>query len=176
MGSFSYGFPNIINYGETMVKTYIGIDNGISGAIAILDDVPRVCLMPTYKVGVSEFIDPTELMEILLSVDDPFVVFEQGQKNPLFGTKGNFSNGYSFGVVNAVLKLGKIPHTLVNPKTWQKVMFKDIKKDKGTKGASIEVCGRLYPNLCIKTERMMKPHDGMADAVMMATYGKMLNL
>jgi hypothetical protein len=160
-----------------MVKTYIGIDNGISGAIAILDTIPRLHLMPTYKVAKSEYIDPTELMEILLGVDDPFVVFEQGQKNPLFGTKGNFSNGYSFGVVNAVLKLGKIPHTLVNPQTWQKVMFKDVKRDKGTKGASIEVCRRLYPLLSLKPEgkRFLKPHDGMADALMMAAYGKMCN-
>jgi len=174
-----------------MTTTYIGIDNGISGAIAILspDNNVTLQLMPVYKTGTLSFIDELAVYDILNSFkikeENVHIIFEQGQKNPIFGTKGNFSNGYSFGVIHTILKIVKVPFTLVNPQTWQKVMFKDIrgmknksnKNGKTTKDASIEVCKRLYPEQSlIPIKRSKKPHDGLADALLMATYGKRENL
>jgi len=164
---------------------YIGIDNGITGAVAKIYPDGKITLskMPIKKIFGVEYIDETQLINLL--TEDGLgclVVFEQGQKNPMFGTKGNFSNGYSFGVVNTVLSLGGIPHILINPRTWQGVIFKDIKgrlKNKKnangitTKEASIEVCRRLYPSISLyPTPRHKKPCDGFADALLMATYAK----
>lgn len=167
---------------------YIGIDNGTSGGIAIIDGdsgtVLKLELMPVYDIGSTTFIDEEKLKEII-EYSPCHIIFEQGQKNPLFGTKGNFSNGYSFGVVNTVIRMLKKPHTLVNPQTWQKALFQDVRglmkskanpKGMSTKDASFEMCKRLYPEISLlPTPRSKKPHDGLADALLMAVYGRRQN-
>lgn len=160
----------------------IGIDNGISGSIAAIEFSegvrPKVVmcrLMPTITVGKNEYIDEGALLRELKAGDNyknVVVAFEIGQRNPLFGTKGNFSNGYSYGVVKTVVRLMGVPHIEVNPKTWQKVIFQDIKgADMSTKDASIEYCRRMYPEqTLLPSPRCSKKHDGMADALCIASY------
>jgi hypothetical protein len=160
------------------VTSCAGIDNGTTGAVAILreDGSIRVERMPVFKVGKSMFIDESALSALLSEEGNPLTVFEQGQKNPLFGTKGNFANGYSFGVVQTVLKLGKVPHLCVNPQKWQKAVFSGMRgvKDKDTKGASIEFCRRRYPQVNLIPPRCRTPFDGFADAICMAHYASTL--
>jgi hypothetical protein len=160
------------------MKTWVGVDNGISGAVGILREDGSVLLekMPVVCVGKSTFIDEVALQSILEKEKPEMVVFEQGQKNPLFGTKGNFSNGYSFGVVQTVLKLGRFVHVCINPRTWQKSCFKDIRgtAEGDTKGASIEFCKRMYPLVNLVPARCKKPFDGWADALCMAHYARSL--
>lgn len=171
-----------------MSGTCIGIDNGISGALAaIMDDgTVDVISMPTVTVGKSTFIDACALEDWLLKHSGwskleggvPRVTFEQGSKQPKFGTKGNFANGYSFGVVKTVLELqarrGNLVFQCVNAKTWQKVLFKDLRgadvEGSDTKGASLEVCRRLFPTVNLVPPRCRVPNDGWADALCMASY------
>jgi len=161
----------------------IGIDNGISGSIAAIEFSegvrPKVVtcrLMPTITVGKNEYIDEAvlwqDLREFAASYSDVIVSFEIGQRNPLFGTKGNFSNGYSYGVIKTIVRLSGLRHIEVNPKTWQKVIFKDIKgSDMSTKDASIEYCRRMFPEqTLLPTPRCTKKNDGMADALCIASY------
>lgn len=166
--------------------TSIGIDNGISGALAAItvDSVLDVIDMPTLKTGTSTFIDANALDAWLtkhagwarLEGGSVRVTFEQGSKQPKFGTVGNFSNGYSFGVVKTILDLqakrGNLVFQCVDPRTWQKVMFQGLRgTGKGdTKGASIEICHRLWPTFSLVPPRCRTPHDGWADALCMAEF------
>src|SRR5574343_233128 len=78
-----------------MPKTYIGIDNGVSGAIAILrfpemvqghplNPVVELYKMPVLEVGKSKTIDAAALNGMLKNERSAHIVFEQGQKQPKF--------------------------------------------------------------------------------------------
>ncbi len=166
-----------------MSTVYIGIDNGTSGAIAAIDEsgVLDVVSMPIVVVGDSTFIDATVVKSWLLafrsvSTTPLRVTFEQGSKQPKFGTKGNFANGYSFGVIKTILELGANDGLLVfqcvNPRTWQKLIFQDLRGvgNGNTKGASIEICRRRWPSVNLVPVRCRTVHDGWADALCMADY------
>lgn len=164
------------------MKIYVGIDNGISGACsAIVEGVGVLTrLMPIVEVRGNKYIDDIGLRSWLLSLgkaEDLFVIYEQGQKQPKFGCKTNFAQGDSFATVRTVLSQNGIPNMAVNPRDWQKPMFIGIRGDaKDTKGASIEVCKRLYPSLDLRPSLRAKvPHDGIADATCIATWGKRQN-
>jgi hypothetical protein len=166
--------------------TCVGIDNGTSGALASVksDGTVELLSMPVRKVGDASFIDAVEVecwltrhyceSEVALRV-----TFEQGQKQPKFGTKGNFANGYSFGVVQTVLDLmaarGLVRFQCVNPRTWQKMLFADLRGlAKGnTKGAAIELCRRRFPATNLVPTRCRNPHDGWADALCLAEYSRL---
>jgi len=161
----------------------IGIDNSYTGAIAAIEFLeaksPKVIsceLMPTISVGKSISIDEDKVWERIIEFRDKYqdvvIGFEIGQKNPLFGTLGNFSNGYSYGVIRTVVRLSGVRHTEVNPRTWQKELFKDMRGlEMSTKAASIEYCRRTFPEQSLlPTPRCKKPHDGMADSICIAVY------
>jgi hypothetical protein len=167
------------------MTTYIGIDNNPSGAVSHLlpDGTATVADMPTYSLGGKDYVDAAGLWEthIRPHMPDAMVIFEQGQKNPLFGTKGNYTNGASFAAVHAMLRLMKVRHQLVNPKTWQKVMFRDVsmgtapklKKDsKATKDASVYVCKNLFPQINLVPPRCRNENDNWSDALLIAEYAR----
>ena len=74
----------------------------------------------------------------------------------------------NFGFIQGVLKAYGIPYELVTPQKWKKEF--SCTSDKNT---SIEVCKRLFPNVNLKaTDRCKKYHDGMAEALLIAEYGR----
>lgn len=172
-----------------MSKIYVGIDNNPSGAVAHLFPDHRqatVVDMPTFSLGGLDCVDEVALWERYIEPHMPnvFVIFEQGQKNPLFGTKGNYTNGASFRAVHAMLRLMRVRHQLVNPKTWQKVMFKDVplgqipkvgKDSKETKDASVYVARNLFPHINFVPPRCKNPNDNWSDALLLAEYERRHN-
>jgi hypothetical protein len=99
----------------------------------------------------------------------------------IFGSaaKATFNFGWIVGVLEAMLVSYEIPYTKVKPKEWQKEMWQGIplqKKPNGrtdTKAMSLLAAKRLFPNEDLTaTERSVKPHDGKADALLLAEYCK----
>ena len=155
-----------------MKKYFCGIDNGYTGGWAVLnhdEEVISFGVVPLRNIGDTKDILLSELLGNIPS--DSHVILEQGQKQPLFGCKGNFANGYTFGRVSGALEILNFSYELVNPKTWQAVIFKDIRGgQKGnTKGMSLEVCRRKYPLLNIK-------NDNISDAICLALYARYKHL
>ena len=84
------------------------------------------------------------------------------------GVVSMFNFGMNFGFIQGVLKAYRIPYELVTPQKWKKEF--SCTSDKNT---SIEVCKRLFPKVNLKaTERCKKDHDGMAEALLIAEYGR----
>jgi hypothetical protein len=156
--------------------TYVGIDNGITGAVAIIlpDGLAQVTPVPVRKVGADTRIDARVLWEIFLALPNPHIVFEIGQKQPAFGVKGNYANGRSHGVLETLVELRGCPYRPVNPKDWQKDAFAGLRGwDMDTKAAAFEFCRRTFPTVSLlPTPRCVKPNDGMADALCMAWWAK----
>lgn len=80
-----------------------------------------------------------------------------------------FNFGKSAGFIEGVLSSFGIQQFLVPPQTWKK--FYRLHSDKKL---SIKRCRELYPDVCLlRTPRCTKESDGMAEALLIASYGKL---
>lgn len=140
--------------------TYIGIDPGISGALAVIEE------------GIA-FVLPFEergYIDTLLTVDPAQAVacVEHVHSMPKQGVASSFKFGTNFGWIQGVLMALGIPYELVTPQKWKKEF--SVTADKNT---SISVCKRLFPGVPLKkTERCTKDNDGYAEALLMAEYAR----
>ena len=140
---------------------YIGVDPGKNGGIAIID-----------SDGVISF--PFSEERLLIELDgiaqeyECICNLEHVHAMPKQGVSSTFNFGMNFGFIQGVLKAYGIPYELVTPQKWKKEF--SCTSDKNT---SIEVCKRLFPNVNLKaTDRCKKDHDGMAEALLIAEYGR----
>ena len=140
---------------------YIGVDPGKNGGIAIID-----------SDGVIAF--PFSEERLLIELDgiaqeyECVCYLEHVHAMPKQGVSSTFNFGMNFGFIQGVLKAYEIPYELVTPQKWKKEF--SCTSDKNT---SIEVCKRLFPNVNLKaTDRCKKDHDGIAEALLIAEYGR----
>lgn len=143
------------------MRTFIGIDPGKSGALAIIHPDGVVETMPFDAVEYSK-----RLSE--LRCNDVMCCLEKVGAMPGQGVVSMFNFGHNLGFIEGVLRATGIPYQLVPPQTWKKEF--SLTSDKGK---SIEVCQKLFPNVSLlATERSRKPSDGIAEAVLMAEYAR----
>ena len=145
---------------------YIGIDQGKNGGIAYIQQVD-ISEINIYKTSI---FDESVLIKFLknFNPDSCICYLEQVHAMPKQGVSSTFNFGMNFGFIQGVLKAYGIPYELVTPQKWKKEF--SCTSDKNT---SIEVCKRLFPNVNLKaTERCKKDHDGMAEALLIAEYGR----
>lgn len=139
--------------------TYIGIDPGKDGALAVISESGGVQAVP---------FDPETYRSALRAVSSPAIVcLERVSAMPGQGVTSMFSFGQNFGYIQGLLEAFEIPYELVRPQKW--------KKEFGISGKnqSVEVCKRLFPGVSLRrTERCKKDHDGMAEALLMAEYAR----
>lgn len=163
------------------MSIFIGIDNGIGGALAAYDSETNqveCMVMPIVKVKVAKGnkneYDVPEIVDWI----DTFtprgirrVILERAQAFPGQGSVSMFSVGRGFGIMEGVLTAMGISYIVVHPRIWQKQMFSGVAHT-DTKQASVLVAKRLFPNKQFTTgERSKKYHDGMTDATLLAYYG-----
>ena len=145
---------------------YIGIDPGKNGGIAIIKTFGN----KIEQVGAKCYSDE-DLLGILADAEkyiQKVCYLEHVHAMPKQGVSSTFNFGMNFGFIQGVLKVYEIPYELVTPQKWKKEF--SCTSDKNT---SIEVCKRLFPNVNLKaTERCKKAHDGMAEALLIAEYGR----
>lgn len=169
------------------MKTYIGIDIGLKGALAVIDPdgVVTTYPMPVVKdqLDLRGLLDIMDLTIINQSSKDMSVVFEK--LGVIFGTSKAtaFSMGLQLGAMEMLCVSQMVSYTKVPAKQWQKDMFMgvdEIKNAKGkrdTKAMALVAVKRLFPNLKLTFgERATKPHDGLVDAVLMAEWARRNNL
>lgn len=156
----------------------VGIDPGKHGAIA--------CISPSYGVIKIPRVNwdpmPEDLnllvasLEMLLDPenDSTHIFVEKAQSFPGGGVAGMFNYGVHFGEILGIVRALNIPHTLVPPRMWTRVMHVGT-KDAEPKKRSLEACRRLFPDIKLTlTDRAKKPHDGAVDALLIAEYGRRL--
>ena len=155
----------------------VGIDIGVSGAIAVLFDSGDVHIedMPTIVVSGSKTkteVNPVPLARIMRTLraehKDLHVVAEVVHAFPKQGVVSVFNFGRSAGVTHGILAALQIPYTLVQPARWKAAIMAGMGKEKE---ASVVRALQLFPGLESKliTERGRKI-DGRADALLMAYW------
>ena len=143
------------------MKTYIGIDPGTSGALALLTEDGQCTVVPFQESAYTA---------ILKAASGPSSVccLEKVGAMPGQGVVSMFNFGHNLGYIEGLLQAFDIPYQLVPPQTWKKEFC--VTSDKNT---SIEVCRKLFPHVCLlPTARSRKPSDGMAEAMLMAEYAR----
>lgn len=144
------------------MKTYVGIDPGKSGALAIIHEDGQV---ETYTFNPAVY---TTVLDHVSKNTDPICCLEKVSAMPGQGVVSMFNFGHNLGFIEGVLQATKLPYQLVPPQTWKKEF--SLTSDKAK---SIEVCQKLFPNAnLMATDRSRKPSDGIAEAVLMAEYAR----
>lgn len=143
------------------MKTYIGIDPGKSGALAVMYPNGSVETVPFNAANYVDVLGGMADNEVICCV-------EKVNAMPGQGVTSMFNFGHNLGFIEGVLQANGIPYQLVPPQTWKKEFSLSSDKNK-----SIEVCQKLFPNVSLlATERSRKPNDGIAEAVLMAEYAR----
>jgi len=150
----------------------IGIDPGKTGGIAYISPTGSSGAIPMPVMG--KDINGHEIAAQLKAILPDVVFLEKAQamsKNGKQGVTGMFSYGKGFGIIIGACEALGIPYRLVTPQAWKKAVLAGTAKDKD---AAIAFVRRAYPNIDLTPGRKRVPHDGMADAVCLAEYGRQL--
>ena len=150
---------------------YIGIDPGLSGAIAFLDTEKghlSIIDMPTFEVKrnnkTKREVSPVGVAVAMgLAEKVSRAVLERVGAMPGQGVTSVFSFGRSVGIIEGVLATMLIPVDIVTPQAWQKAAGV-----RGGKDGSRMRASELFPNYAELFAR--KKDDGRADAALMAWY------
>lgn len=158
---------------------YIGIDPGISGAVAAIyrDRLPEVHDMPTAHDGRRRQLLMTGLASLirdLMTAEPglaPSAVLEKVHSHPRQGVASTFTFGRAAGGAEGILAAFGIPYTLVTPQAWKKRMLAGAPKGKQ---ASVVRAAQLFPDLVDQFQR--KKDHNRADALLLAEYGRQMGL
>ena len=150
----------------------IGIDPGLSGGIAILDDL-KICDifdMPIMSEGKKNKnqLNSAQLVNLInkhiLKKDETFVIVEQVSAMPGQGVTSMFNFGQTFGSIKGICAALGLPIFYVRPAKWKK-HFELINS---SKDASRTKVIEMYPAI---SPRLTKKKDvNKADAILIARY------
>tara|TARA_E500000178_G_C16908867_1_gene701616 strand:+ start:462 stop:959 length:498 start_codon:yes stop_codon:yes gene_type:complete len=150
----------------------IGIDPGLSGAIAILEDnkVLNIFDMPVMAEGKKNKrqLNSAQLVNIIrdntASIDEVAVVVEQVNAMPGQGVTSMFNFGQTFGAIKGVCAALNLPIFFVRPSKWKK-HFELINSSKdSSRTKAIE----MYPSL---SNQLSKKKDvNKSDAILIARF------
>ena len=150
----------------------LGIDPGLSGAIAILENKKVISLydMPVMAEGKKnkKQLNSAQLVNIIkrhiLPNKETFVIVEQVSAMPGQGVTSMFNFGQTFGSIKGICAALGLPIFYVRPAKWKK-HFELINS---SKDASRTKVIEMYPSI---SSRLTKKKDvNKADAILIARY------
>ena len=160
------------------MKTYIGIDNGVTGTIGIINDLAAYFMNTpikkeqdyTKKKQLITRIDTILLKQVLLRetyTNDVFVGIERPMINPN-RWRASVSAIRADEAMRILLQTLDIPYQYIDSKEWQKMLLPKSTEKEDLKKASIDVATRLFPKL----RGQFKPD---ADGLLIAEYCRRKN-
>lgn len=155
---------------------YLGIDNGVSGALAIISELGQHVCHLTMPVAKTRKGNEVEVMTIASWLDEnqitpqnTTVIIEEpgGSKS----AKAACSMAGSFHALRALFTLRRFKLIRVTPQSWQKKMLHCAAGD--TKKVALQLAGSLWPDEdFLATPRCKVPHDGIVDAALLGEHGR----
>lgn len=161
--------------------SYCGCDPGLQGAFAVVsgDRITYKLVMPTLsfttKNGKTKReIDSEGVLSFLSRIPvHTHVVIEEQRAFRSQNITASCTLCKNYGKLLMALTAAHMYLTEVTADVWQAHFgIVSVKKGEGdTKEQAYEIVQHLYPNTDFrKSERAFKPHDGIVDAVLIATY------
>lgn len=151
-----------------MIQT-LGIDPGLTGAVALLDSEGQpqlVADLPVIRDHKLAWIDGAALQSMLLEAlrGRPCrAIVERVSSSPQQGVASAFTFGIGFGSILATLQTLRLPIELITPNQWKKAL--GLKNDKRE---SLNKARLLFPT----AELHLAKHDGRAEALLLAHWGQ----
>jgi crossover junction endodeoxyribonuclease RuvC len=147
-------------------KTIIGIDPGQKGGLASVGGSNEATPMPL----AGKELDALAIANWIKEQNPDLVVIEKVHSMPKQGVSSTFKFGKGYGIAIGVVQALGIPLIFVTPQAWKGRVLAGTTKDKA---AAVSYVRSKYPHLSLlATSRSKVPHDGMADAVCIAEYGR----
>lgn len=143
----------------------VGIDPGITGAIAQITDVtiPLVFDMPVLQLEKNKNkVSATGLAYMMRDLNPDVVCLERVHAMPKQGVASTFNFGMGYGIVQGVVLALNIPLVYINPNDW-KTYFKLRGKDKDM---ARTLAQEMYPFIDLSK----KKHIGRADALLITKH------
>lgn len=147
----------------------VGLDPGLTGALALLDaeGVPElVADLAVIRDRKLAWIDGAALQALLrnaLRGRPCRAIVERVSAMPRQGVASSFAFGVGFGSILNVLQTLQLPLELVTPATWKRAL--GLTSDKR---ASLDKARLLFP----AAELHLAKHDGRAEALLLAWYAR----
>lgn len=147
----------------------IGIDPGITGAIAVLSaagELELVADLPIVRDRSLAWVDGSALQSMLLDAiggRQSRALIERVSAMPKQGIASAFQFGVGFGSILSVLQAMHIPLEFVTPVVWKRSY--GLSKDKH---ASLHKARLLFP----AADLHLAKHDGRAEALLIAEFGR----
>ncbi len=155
----------------------VGIDPGKRGGVAALDAAGAVVGLWPMPVAGGE-VHAAGLADLLRSLRcfDPRqdlgrVCLEKVAAMPKQGVSSTFAFGCGWGMVRGVCAALGLPVTLVPATVWKKRILVGLPHDKA---GAIQFCTARWPLAELVLPGCRVPHDGLADALCLAEYGRLL--
>jgi hypothetical protein len=155
----------------------IGVDNGVSGALAALDGDGRLigwCPMPVVVARKGNEIDVVAVwcwIQDMTCGEAKVPVYTIEEPGGSKSAKAGASMAGSFHAIRAMLAVKGCRMQRVTPQAWQKKLLPGCKAG-DTKARAYELARRMWPGeRWLATDRCKKAHDGGVDAALIAHYG-----
>lgn len=145
----------------------LGIDPGITGALAMIDTELAALLikdMPAVKIDGRGQISESWLADTLREFDPDHAFLERVHAMPKQGVASSFSFGLSYGLVRGALAALLIPTSLITPNEWKRHFRLGADKN-----AARATAARLFPEASALFAR--NKDDGRAEAALLALFG-----
>jgi crossover junction endodeoxyribonuclease RuvC len=160
---------------------FIGIDPGLDGGIAgissssgVTGDVGVFCWrMPTIKIGTKRMVNTQGVRDIIVDCGPvDLVMLEDVNAGAVKSIQSAFAFGRGYGRVETVVECLDRPYAYVSSQSWIKhhgIVYAKGATQRQKKLQNIAVAARLFPNYRDALT------DGMADALLIAEYGRRLH-
>ena len=146
------------------MKTILGIDPGMSGAIAFYDGQELLIRdMPVFQRNKTKRVDCHALHKYMQECEADHAYIEQVNAFGM-GASSAMNFGWSCGVIEALVASLNIPFTYVTPQKWKKAMQCPKDKDAARMRAT-----QLLPQFADNWP--LKKHSDRAEASRSALYG-----
>lgn len=155
----------------------IGVDVGVTGAIATIDESSQIVALddlPVMSQGKCKWIDSASLLELIRRVRDgrnARVCVEFIHAVPKMGCTTGHSMGLTLGSVLATVQMAGLPLELVPPQMWKRALglqFASGTADGTKKAASLAKARLLFPAADLDR---VKDHN-RAEALLIAHYAQ----
>lgn len=137
-----------------MNKTYIGIDNGVSGTIAILSEDELAIFAPTPVFKQQDYTKKKKIVSRIFTKglydmlepykENAFILIERPMINPTFWSASMSAIRAHEAMLGVVEILG-MPYQFVDSKEWQSKMLPSGYHKEELKKISLEIGNRLFP-------------------------------
>jgi hypothetical protein len=156
----------------------IGVDNGVSGGVTVLDaagEVEACYRMPTMKND-SPVRKPVNVIDVLALTR---IISHHGGHQcaveTFYGAKSAAavrSMADSLARIESAVRFAGMIPMLIAPREWQKGFWTGKKRsaDVTTKELALAAAGEIWPDVSFIPERCKTPHEGLIDAALIARW------